>query len=356
MRTPIVLLTGLDADALASVLVGVSWDLPRAVAVRHEIDPERQVLTRTVSDLTGVLEREEFELEHACVNCALREDIIPTLERLARDGRWESVIACLPLGAEAVQVDHVIAGSPRLQRHLRIAAVLAAFDGESLVDDLLGDDLLHERGYHSGPDDERGVGEVGCALVEYADLVVLTGRADAQAAEFAEALSRPGVPVVPGAENVEAAALVAGLHDRDRTAAWVDLDATVPPLDSNRVWRLELRSPRAFHPARLLDDIGRLGTGRHRTRGVFWLPSRPGQLQVWDGSGGQLSIGSGSGDRAVLRTHLLFTGVGAEPSGLREAFESLLVAPDEVTFTTRALPLLDRDGFEPWLGGMREIA
>lgn len=356
MRTPVVLLTGVDPEALASALVGLSWDLPRAVAVRHEIDPEREVLTRTVSDATGVLEREEFELEHACVNCALREDIVPTLERLARDGRWESVLACLPLGAEAVQVVNVVAGDTRLQRHLRISAVMAALDAETLVDDLLGDDLLCERGHHTGPDDNRGVGEVGCALVEYADTVVLTGRADSHACDFAAALARPGVPVVAGGENLEAESLLAGLHDPDRSAAWAQMDAPVPPLASSRIWRLELSSPRPFHPVRLLHDIERLGTGRHRTRGVFWLPSRPDQIQVWDGSGGQLSIGTATRWDGNRRTHLLFTGVGVEPAGLRAAFEDLLMTPEELSTAGPELALVDEDGFEPWLGDLREIA
>jgi hypothetical protein len=114
MRTPVIVLTGIDPDAMAATLVGLSWDLPRAVAVRHEIDPERHVLTRTVSDVSGVLEREEIELEHACVSCALREDIVPAMERLGQDGRWASVVACLPVGAEAEKVGTVLATDARL--------------------------------------------------------------------------------------------------------------------------------------------------------------------------------------------------------------------------------------------------
>ena len=54
--TPLVLLTGIDADALARAMVALQWDAPRAVAVRHTIDVEQQTLTRVVSDVTGVVE------------------------------------------------------------------------------------------------------------------------------------------------------------------------------------------------------------------------------------------------------------------------------------------------------------
>ena len=86
--TPLVLLTGIDGDAMAHAMIGLQWDAPRAVTVRHTIDVEAQRLTRLVSDVDGVVEHVHVDLDHACVGCALREDIMPTLERLADDGRW----------------------------------------------------------------------------------------------------------------------------------------------------------------------------------------------------------------------------------------------------------------------------
>jgi hypothetical protein len=62
MRVPVVLVTGVDPTAMSAVTVGLQWDLPSAVAVQHRIDPERQVLHRIVSDMTGVLDREEITL------------------------------------------------------------------------------------------------------------------------------------------------------------------------------------------------------------------------------------------------------------------------------------------------------
>jgi G3E family GTPase len=357
MRTPVIVVTGIESQAMSATLVGLAWDLPRAVVVRHWIDPDRQVLTRSVSDSEGVLEHEEIALEHACVSCALREDIVPTIERVARDGRWASVVACLPVAAEAGQFDTVVAGDERLQRHLRISTILSVVSGETAVDDLLGDDLLAERDRHTGPDDRRGLGEVGCALVEYADVVVVAGAPDATTVDLVHALARPTAEVVVGAENVDAAALVRGSHEHAVTTAWAApaLAEAVPEWMSPRVWRLELASSRAFHPDRLLRDIGRLGSGRHRSRGTFWLPSRPGQIQVWDGSGGQLSIGSaGLAGRTPPTTRLLLTGVGVEPAGLREAFEDLLVVPGEELLA--AVRRTGEDGLEPWLGAIRESA
>lgn len=358
MRTPVVLITGVDPEPMASVAVGLQWDLPNAVVVRHHIDVGRQVLERVVSDATGVVERDEIELEHACVSCAIREDVVPTIERCARDGRWKTVLAHLPVGAEAAQVCSVMAWDTRLARHVRVSSVVTALAGRDPVEDLLGDALLRERDRHSSEDDSRGVGEVACSMVEYADVVVVTAPGETTGLDLVRTLARPDATVVPGSEFVEAAHVTGSLHQHTRTSEWTSPLSTpaLPPVASPHVWRLELTSPRAFHPDRMLDQLEGLGGGRHRSRGCFWLPTRPGHAQVWDGAGGQLSIGTGEpwGRRTPI-TRIVLVGVGTAPAHLPEAFEEMLVRPDEALLGNRSWNVAE-DGFEPWLGEIREIA
>lgn len=142
--------------------LSVQLGLPGAVAVRHTIDSENGMLIRTVSDLTGVLECEQINLDHACVSCAIREDIVPTLERLAATQRWSGIIACLPATAEAVQVCRILGWAPGNAPHIRIAAVLTALEGSTVAEDLLGEDLLDERGLATGEDDRRSRGSGVC--------------------------------------------------------------------------------------------------------------------------------------------------------------------------------------------------
>lgn len=354
MRVPVVLISGVDPDAMASAMVGLQFDLPDAVAVRHHIDVERGVLTRTVSDLTGVLESHETLLEHACVSCAIREDIVPTLERLARDGRWASIVAHLPVGAEAAHLCSVLTWDTRLARFLRISAVVAALGSAHPVRDLLGDDLLADRGRHCAHDDRRGVGEVLAAQVEYADVVVFDAAPDPVAAGLVAALARPEVSVLHGGHDLDGAALTGGLHQHARTDAWTcpARSDALPAVTAEGVWRLDLQSTHAFHPGRLLESLESLGGGAHRSRGCFWLPTRPGRTLEWDGAGGQLSIGdSGSWGRRTPFTRIVLTGVGGAPDHLRPAFEHLLLAPGETVAGPGG-----EDGFEPWLGPIREVA
>ena len=358
MRTPLVVVTGVDPRSMDTALMSLAWDLPRAVAVRHRIDPDSQVLSRTVSDATGALEHEHLPLDHACVSCALREDIVPTLERLSREDRWSTIVAGLPTATEAAQLTQILARDSRLARHLRLSGVVNVLGADDVAADLLGSELLRERGLHSNPYDDRGLGEVACAQIELADVVVLDADAGAEETDLVRALARPDAELVAGASLLDGSAIMAGRHQPAVAAAWrsPDADVDLPPLGGSHAWRLDLSTPRAFHPERLLDQIERLGTGRHRSRGHFWLPTRPGAALAWSGAGGQLSIGSAGGwGRRAPATRLVFTGLGATPYDLVAAFEDLLLTPAEAHVEPRRWDVLE-DGLEPWLGDIRDVA
>lgn len=358
MKTPLVVVTGVDPLAIDAAMLGLSWDLPNAAAVRHRIDPQSQVMRRVVSHAGGILEQEEILLEHACVTCALREDILPTLERLGRDKRWSSVVVALPSGTEANQLGNILARNTTLSRYLRLCGVIAAMPAQNLEHDLLDDDLLHERGWHSKPFDERGVGETACALIEYADLVVLDGDPGGSGVDLVRALARPDATTVTGCDQVDTAGLLRGRHVHETTQAWSSVvrTAAMPALTGGRAWRLELSSMRAFHPDRLLDQIERLGAGKHRSRGCFWVPTRPGVVLEWSGAGGQLSIGScDDWGRRMPQTKLAFTGLGEVPPDLPRAFDELLLTTEEA-HRAQAAWAVPEDGLEPWLGDIRDAA
>lgn len=355
--TPLVLLTGIDADAMAHVMIALQWDAPRAVTVRHTIDVERQVLTRLVSDVDGVVEHVHVDLQHACVGCALREDIVPTLERLADDGRWGSIIAHLPVAAGAEQVCAMATHDQVLSASLRVASVLAVVDGPSARADLLGDDLLHERGLRTSDEDGRGVAEVLTGLVEHADLAVVVGEIDPTDRHLLGMLLRPGAAPVVDHLQVDTEAVVGARRPHDAAEAWVDPGhaAEFGLVEAGGAWTVELRSDRPFHPERLMANLQGLGGGARRSRGCFWLPTRHEQVCEWDGAGGQLSVGSCAHGTPEPHTRLLVTGIDDGREKLVSLFEACLLTDAEIA-ERGVIWEVDRDGFEPWLGPTRQLA
>lgn len=354
----LIVVTGIDPAAVDRAVLSLAWDSPRAVTVRHRIDPEVETLSRVVSDATGLLERETVELEHLCVSCALREDVVPTLERLARDGRWDTVVAALPTATEAVQLDALLAADTRLARRLRLVATVTAVTADRLATDLLTAEPLSDRGWHTEPADDRGIGETLCALVEHADVVVLDRAADAAGHELLQALARPDARLVDGFERLDGRSLVERRFGHGRRDGWrypAD-EPALPALTGAHAWRLDLSSPRPFHPERLLDEVEHLADGPYRSRGCFWVPTRPGDALEWSGAGGQLSMGAyRTWSRRTPRTRLLLTGLGTPPEHLAAAFERLLVSPEEALLHARSWDVAE-DGLEPWLGTIHDAA
>lgn len=353
---PVVVVTGIAAAPMAAATIALQWDLPNAVVVQHRIDVVEQRLHRVVSDVTGTLDHTVIELQHACVSCAIREDVVPTLHHLTEDGRWDTVIAHLPVGAEATQVCRVSAHEGRAG--VRIANVVAALEGETLIEDLLGDDLLCERGLHSCDEDERGVGEVGTAIIEYADHIALSGTALDQGAALVSALARPGVPVVGDTSGLDVRALLAQMRRHQAAESWVAEVRRAPgrPAAHDDVWTVDLHSALPLHPERLLEAIELIGGGPRRSRGCFWLPSRPGEICGWQGAGGQLSVGSvGSWGLSKPVTRITVTGLDDDADDIRQAFQRCLLTEREAD-SRGTRWTVTQDGFEPWLGPITRVA
>lgn len=356
-RVPVILVSGIAEGPMAAVTIAMQWDLPSAVVVRHEVDPGREVLTRTVSDVTGIVEELEIDVDHACASCAIRNDIVPTLERLAASGTWRAIIAHLPVTAEPVQVCRAVGFLPDAVPHLRIAAAVAALDGDTLTADLLGSERLSDRGLPVRPENDAGVAETASAIVEYSDLVATTGALDADGRDLLAALARPGVQVCDATAEIDLPALLRGVHVHDRSEGWVAVVRRDPLPDPSgeAAWVLDFRSDRPFHPQRLWDTIDVLGRGPRRSRGCFWLPSRPGQVCQWDGAGGMLSIGPCDGwDEDGPLTRIVVVGMDDGRELLAETFRSCLLTDGELAERGRYWEVLD-DGFEPWLGPVRQL-
>lgn len=358
-KIPTILVSGVAQEPMSVVSMSLLWDVPNAVAVRHDIDVDRSVLVRTVSDMSGVIERVEVDIEHMCAHCAIREDIIPTLERLGATGSWDTIIAQLPPAIEARNVCQELALAPDHAPHVEIGAVLAALEGETVVELALGGGEVGKLGVACSSSDDRGIGEVTSAIIEFCDLVVHTGSLDQNAHDLLGVLTGPHGRISPVAD-VQGGHLVERIHDNEVSEAWVaevrrnDLVSTPP--ENSKVWVLDFRSDRPFHPERMWENIELLGRGERRARGCFWLPTRAGSVLLWDGAGGQLRIGtSGSWGWDEPITRIVITGIDHGKEELEQALKDCLLTDEEIaergTFWESG-----SDGLEPWLGPIRYAA
>lgn len=371
---PAILLTGLDEAILQSTISSVVWDLPGVVVLTYVVDIDTQVLIRTISDLNGVIEQNDLDLSECCLHCTIREDVSLTLSRLAQSQKWASCLAKLPATVDARQLCRLSVLHPERFNSVRLASVVAALDHDNLEFDLTCSDYLCNQGLGLDREDTRGIAEVSVDLLEYADAIVLGCSLEQTAAgidlptldhseihkaglAMVQALARPDTLIIDDPAAFDASLLVAGCHDNERTEAWCAAHRSAETRCDEHIWQLELASERPLHPVRIQERIEELGSGPYRSRGCFWLPTRPEALCIWDGTAGQISIGVAgrweSPDANITR--LTFTGMhiqGDPRAKLKKIFESCLLTDDELASRGRFWEVWN-DGLEPWLGDIR---
>src|SRR5690606_31029475 len=167
------------------------------------------------------------ELEHACLSCAVREDLIPALQRLQALGRWSGAVVALPITADSSPVTRAVHEETLTGGRLRgsqLSAVLCVIDACSIEFDALGAEYLPVRGTALVDDDVRVVGEVLAPMLAHADVVVAHGSADASARALTliNHLRGLGSVVAESLDMLDMAEVLDMRHQSDQALARVD--------------------------------------------------------------------------------------------------------------------------------------
>lgn len=331
-RHSLVVVCGLDFDTtrrtaatlLAPTTVVVEYDLS-ALALGHI----RRVVRTVDADGLPSVRYTDVALEHGCVSCALRLDLLPLLPLLRSMRTWsgvERIVLALhpmiePEPLSWAITNTMVVGVPgRVDapagRDVRLDAVIACLDMRRWLSDATGDQTLSEAGI-SEIDDERTLAQVVVGHVEFADALVLTGVADtAQESQAWEsrgwemartcAVLRRVAPLAPvlyeRADRTltagRIAQLLAAIPDGSRRGrvfgAHDPLLSGQPPLDDDcGVQIVEFSADRPFHPERLHTAIDSLLDGVVCARGRLWVATRPDEALWLESAGEALRIADG---------------------------------------------------------------
>ncbi|MEV6349760.1 GTP-binding protein [Actinoplanes sp. NPDC051851] len=135
---------------------------------------------RAGPEWAATLERVTVELVHGCVSCTLREDVLPTLVRLARTYPGRDLLLVLPPAIEPETVAAACArctvGGEPLAEIVHFDSYVTVVDADRFLGDLTSSDDLRDRNLHTTGDDHRSVADVVTHQVEFSDTIVLWSR------------------------------------------------------------------------------------------------------------------------------------------------------------------------------------
>ncbi|MEV4435832.1 GTP-binding protein [Streptomyces sp. NPDC049555] len=300
---PVVLVGGLHADARRTVVQRLLETVPRSVALHHDLSTAAATGTvrRTVRDRRGLLGESEVPLVNDCACCALREDLVPELGRLAGSGDARLAVVELWDSVEPKAMAEVVAAHAAPEAVL--TGLFTAVDPALVLPTLANGDDLAEAGLAAAPTDLRTVGDTFARQLEYVCVLALA-EGEEPAGDGDRALLRqlaPAARCVP-VDSIDLAACAFEGFDVAAAAARSHPACALLPQEADEagVGTLVWRRNRPFHPGRLYAALEDLTCCAARSRGRFWLADRPDTLLAWDAAGGALCVESAGPFLAAL--------------------------------------------------------
>ncbi|MGP4021218.1 ribosome hibernation factor-recruiting GTPase MRF [Saccharopolyspora sp. 5N708] len=312
-RIPLIMVAGIRAEQVAAAAEAARREEPAGTAlVHHDLRGVTQGVVRRLVRHGAAEHTEVLELAHGCVSCTLREDMLPLLRRLSAAPDVARIVVQLDPALEPETIcwalQHVVVDGRPLVDDVDIEAVVTSVDLASWLADATGEEELAERALGGSADDERTVAQVAVGQVEFADAIVLAGRADDRwnQVRTAAVIARltPNAPTAH-LDDLEFSALLGEVAGDARRGA-IDgphgrLLRGQPPLDTDAgVSTVLFEERRPFHPERLHETIDVLLDGVVRTRGRVWVASQP-DVALWlESAGGGLGVAHGGPWLAAL--------------------------------------------------------
>lgn len=356
-KLPVVIVGGLHSDARRAAVARLLETVPGSVALHHDLATAVQgTVVRTVRDATGTLSTGEAPLVNDCVCCALREDLVPELERLADGGLTRLAVVELWDSVEPKAMAEVVAahGAGRLA----VTAVMTAVDPALLLPYLGNGDDLIDAGLAAAASDQRTIADTWARQLEYAPVLAVVDSEEADEEDRALLTQLHPTARQVSLQGLDLARAALAGFDVEAAAAAQHPACALLPQDADDcgvatyVWHRR----RPFHPERLYQALEDLTCAAARSRGRFWLADRPDTLLAWDAAGGALCVENAGPWLASLPDaawelvppvrraaaaldwhpehgdccqHLVFTSPGLDRDGLEQLLESCLLTDAE---------------------------
>ncbi|NNH75531.1 GTP-binding protein [Nocardia uniformis] len=298
----------------------------------------------------GHLDRTEeklVELTNGCICCTLREDLIESVGKLAREGRFDQLVIESTGISEPMPVaatfEWEFEDGFKLGDVARLDTMVTVVDASTFLPEVVRGQSLEDREMQAGEGDARTISDLLVDQVEFADVLIIskTDLVSANAVGSVEATIRRLNPqakilrAVNGSVDL-AEVLDTGLFNPDlaaETAGWDEelAGGHTPETEEYGIRSLTYTAERPFHPERLDDALTQL-RGLLRSKGFCWLASRADMVAIWSQAGPNLTFEPAafwSALNEVPGSEIVFIGVKLDREKVRGLLDAALLTDAE---------------------------
>ena len=306
-KLPVTVLSGFLGAGKTTVLSHILNNREnKKVAVIVNDMSEINIDAETIKNEISLNRSEEklVEMSNGCICCTLREDLLKEVTNLANQGRFDYLVIESTGISEPLPVAETFTFADEngisLSDVADLDTMVTVVDAVNFLKDYEEAKYLKDKGESLGEDDERSVADLLVDQVEFADLILIskTDLIDDQALKRLIAIIKTLntkakiIPIIKGEVELDKV-LNTGLFDFEeaqKAPGWLKemRGEHIPETEEYGIASFSYEARRPFHPEKFLNFLhstqkfGKL----IRSKGFFWLATRPEFAGQWSQAGG----------------------------------------------------------------------
>lgn len=376
-KLPVTVLSGFLGAGKTTVLSHILNNREnKKVAVIVNDMSEINIDAATVKSEVSLNRSEEklIEMSNGCICCTLREDLLEEVNKLAKEGRFDHLVIESTGISEPLPVAETFTFADEqgvsLSDVAKLDTMVTVVDAVNFLKDYQEAKYLKDKGESLGEDDERSIADLLVDQVEFADLILIskTDLVNTEDLERLKAILKTlntdakVLPIEHGNVDIDKV-LNTGLFDFERARqapGWLKemRGEHIPETEEYGIGSFCYEARRPFHPDKFHEFLH--NTKQYgkliRSKGFFWLATRPEYAGQWSQAGGIARYGfAGLFWKAVpekdwpedeeylasiknqwvepfgdMRQELVFIGQGLDQEKMTQKLDECLLTEEEV--------------------------